>query len=137
MGEVISKQFDKAYGSYDAHLDMEMDYATGHVKFIPRGCKVVMFDSTKYLMDLLGIPCAKHKERDFTELRRGYGKWTTYQVTASLAGTKKPQLYVMHSMYVYSDLIEAQPVGDVEAPLLGIAPVGTAQPGERDRKSVV
>jgi hypothetical protein len=38
---------------------------------------------------------------------------------------------VMYSMYVCSDLIEAQPVGDIEAPLSGIVPVGTAQPVER------
>jgi hypothetical protein len=131
VGEMISKQFDKAYGSYNAHLDMEMDYATGYVRFIPRGCKVIMFDTTKYLMDLLGMPCAKHTETDFTSLKAAYGKWTTYQVTMTLEGTKKRHLDVMHSMCVYSDMIEAQPVGDVEAPLLGIVPVGSAQPGER------
>jgi hypothetical protein len=131
VGEVISKQFDLAYGMYDAHLDTEMDYATGYVKLVPRGCKVVVFDTTKYLMDLLGIPCVKHTETDYTRINSAYGKWTTYKVTGSLQGTKKPHLDVMHSMYVYSDLIEAQPVGDVEAPLLGIVPCGSAQPGDR------
>jgi hypothetical protein len=131
VGEFISKQFEKVYGLYNAHLDMEMDYTTGFIKFVPRGCKVIMFDTTKYLMNLLGIPCTKHTETDYTSLDSAYGKWTTYKVSGSLQGNKKPHLDVMHSMYVYSDLIEAQPVGDVEAPLLGIAPVGTAQPGER------
>ena len=34
-------------------------------------------------------------------------------------------------MYVYSDVIERQPVGDTDAPLLGIVPVGDAAPGHR------
>jgi hypothetical protein len=51
VGEVTYKQFDKAYGSHDAHLNMEMDCATGYVKFIPRGCKVVTFDTTKYALE--------------------------------------------------------------------------------------
>ena len=34
-------------------------------------------------------------------------------------------------MYVYSDVIERQPVGDSDAPLLGIVPVGDAAPGSR------
>jgi hypothetical protein len=119
VGEIIPKQLAEACGMYNAHLDMEMDYATGYAKFIPRSCKVIMFHTSKYLMELLGTPCAKHTERNFTSYKREYGKWTTYQVSKSLQRTKKPHLDVMHSMYVYSDLIEAQPVGDVEAPLLG------------------
>jgi hypothetical protein len=126
--EVISRQFEQAYGSHNAHLDMEMDYTTGFVKFVPRGCQIIMFDTTTYLMNLLGIPCTKHTETDYAPVS---GIWTTYKVSQSLQGTKKPHLDVMHSIYVYSDLIEAQPVGDVEAPLLGIVPVGPAQPGER------
>jgi hypothetical protein len=55
----------------------------------------------------------------------------SYRSTVSLEGSKKPLLDVMHSMCRYPGMIEAQPVGDIEAPLLGIAPVGTAQPGER------
>jgi len=120
VGDVISKQFEKAYGSCGAHLDAELDYTTGFIKFVSRGCKVIMFDTTaKYLMNLLGIPCTKHTETDCTKLNSAYDKWTTYKVNGSLEGTKKPHLDVMHSMYVYSDMIEAQPVGDVEAPLLG------------------
>jgi hypothetical protein len=131
VGEYISKQFEKAYGSYGAHLDMEVDYTTGFVRFLPRGCKVFIFDTSKYLMGLLGLRCTMHTERDFTQYKSSYGIWRTYKVVESLQGTRKPQLDVVHSMYVYSDLIEAQPVGDVEAPLLGIVPIGSAEPGER------
>jgi len=131
VGEIISKQFEKAYGSHNAYLDMEVDYATGYAKLVPRGCQVVVFDTTKYLMDLLGIPSTKHTEMDYGVVRSEYGKWTTYKVSGSLQGTRKPRLDVIHSMHVYSDLIEAQPVGDIEAPLMGIVPIGSAQPGER------
>jgi hypothetical protein len=131
VGEVISRQFDNAYGTYGAHLEMEMDYATGYIKFKPRGCKVVMFDTTKYLTDLLGIPSTKFREEDYSTYRSEYGVTTLFMVSKSFAGNRKSRLEVMHSMYVYSDMIETQPVGDVEAPLLGIAPVGPAQPGER------
>jgi hypothetical protein len=131
LGDVISKQFEKAYGSYGAHLDAEVDFATGYFSLIARGCKVIVFDSTKYLLDILGISTTKHAERDFTVLKAAYGVWKLHKADLALLGTKKPQLDVMHSMYVYSSLIEAQPVGDAEAPLLGIVPCGSSQPGER------
>jgi hypothetical protein len=48
-----------------------------------------------------------------------------------LTGTRKPKLDVLHSMYVYGDVIERQLVGDSDAPLLGIVPVVDAVPGHR------
>jgi hypothetical protein len=100
VGEVASKQFDAAYGMHNSHLDMETDYATGYAKRIPRGRKVVMFDTKKYLMDLL-VCHVRITERLIIVVWKGnMANGLTYKVTGWLRGTKKPHQNVMHSMYV-------------------------------------
>ena len=50
-----------------------------------------------------------------------------YSYTLPLESEKPGSLEVLSSMFVYSNLVKYQMVGDTEAPLLGIVPI-TAQP---------
>jgi hypothetical protein len=110
--------------------DGEVDFTTGYVKLVPSRCQVILLDGDTYFAEILGLPATKVLERDFSSPQSERGRPATlYNV--DLTGTRKPKLDVLHSMYVYSDVIERQPVGDTDAPLLGIVPVGNMAPGNR------
>jgi len=128
--EHIRKHFDLAFGRFGASLDGEVDFTTGYVKLIPSRCQVILLDGNTYFADILGLPTTKVKERDYSAIRGGHGR-PAKLFSVDPIGTRKPKLDVLHSMYVYSDVIERQPVGDTDAPLLGIVPVGNKAPGER------
>jgi hypothetical protein len=105
-------------------------FTTGYVKLIPSRCQVILQDGNTYCAEILGLPTTKVKEQDFSSLPSERGR-PAKLYTVELTGTRKPKLDVLHSMYVYSDVIERQPVGDTDAPLLGIVPAGNTTPGER------
>jgi hypothetical protein len=126
----IRKHFDLAFGRFGASLDGEVDFTTGYVKLIATRCEVILLDGDTYFADILGLPTTKVQERDFSSIGSGRGR-PAKLYTVDLIGTRKPKLDVLHSMYVYSDVIERQPVGDTDAPLLGIVPVGDTSPGSR------
>jgi hypothetical protein len=89
----------------------------------------MLFDSNTYFAEILGLPTTVVQEKDFSTIP---GRGTPAKLySVDLTGTRKPKLDVLHSMYVYSDVIECQLVGDSNAPLLGIVPVGDAAPGHR------
>ena len=122
----VSKLFDLAFHRYGgASLDFEVDVNTGYVKFMAARCTVLILSDGTYFADLLGLP---NKELKSTEIPGGR-QLRLHEVV--LAGTRKPQLDLVNSMWVYTDVIEQQPVGDTEAPLLGIVPVGGVSSGQR------
>jgi hypothetical protein len=127
--EHFSKHFDLAFNRYGASLDYEVSFSTGYVKLLPSRCSIILMDAGTYFAELLGLPSKLVKTRDYTPIGPTGRLARLYELT--LDGTRKPKLDVLHSMYVYSDVIERQPVGDTDAPLLGIVPVGDASPGHR------
>jgi hypothetical protein len=126
----VSRLFDLAFSRYGASLDCEVDFTTGYAKLTPSRCNIMLMLGDTYFAELLGMPTSRVKARDYTGVGGDRGR-PAVLYTVALQGTRKPKLDVLHSMYVYSDVIERQPVGDADAPLLGIVPVGDAAPGHR------
>jgi hypothetical protein len=126
----VSRLFDLAFSRYGASLDCEVDFTTGYAKLTPSRCNIMLMLGDTYFAELLGMPTSRVKARDYSGVGGDRGR-PAVLYTVTLTGTRKPKLDVLHSMYVYSDVIERQPVGDTDAPLLGIVPVGDAQPGHR------
>ena len=88
-------------------------------------------DGGTYFAEVLGLPSKKVAERDYNDPTFGDRARLARLCELELSGKRKPKLDVTHSMYVYSDIVEPQSVGDSEAPLLGIVPVGEGSPGHR------
>ena len=128
LGKEICRQFARAFASHDVHLHFHLDYETGFASFTASRAKVVVLLDSLYLATLLGMETRKLIDQDY----KGSAPTTTnYKVfLMKVAGTAKPRLDVVNSLYVYSDITKYQAVGDVEAPLLGIVPV-QGDPGSR------
>ena len=126
----VSRLFDLAFSRYGASLDYQVDFTTGYAKFVASRCNVILVDGGTYFAGLLGLPNKRVAYRDYTAISAERGRPASLYAV-ELTGSRKPGLDVLHSMFVYSDVIERQPVGDSDAPLLGIVPVGSVAPGHR------
>ena len=86
-------------------------------------CALYLFTENVPLVHALGLP---PKAIDQLEP-------TVYQLEN--VGTKTPRFDAVHSLYIYSDIVKEQRVGDTTAPLLEIVPV-KGVPGNRIHHSV-
>jgi hypothetical protein len=131
MLDHFTRLFDMAFTHYGATLGYEVSFTTGFVKLIPSRCSIMMFEAGTYFADLLGLPSKLAKKMDYSRITTMKGAREASVYAISLEGTRKPRLDVLHSIYVYSDVVESQPVGDTEAPLLGVVPIGDVAAGHR------
>lgn len=70
--------------------------------------------SPKTMMDIMGFQ---------TSIIRPPAENKDYHVTQMKTAERAPQFENVPSMYIYTDIIQYQMVGDVKAPLLGVLPV--------------
>ena len=110
---------------YSMNMGIAVDGVTGRLTFRIDNpyCGLYMFTESASLVHALGLP---PKAIDRLE-PAVYG--------LDLAGTKTPRFDAVHSLYVYSDIVKEQRVGDSMAPLLEIVPV-RGVPGNRIHYSV-
>lgn len=116
----IQDEFNEAF---DPRLRVRMrfemvDNMVQMYMFAPSFHKVLV--ETDYLCSILGLRKSTLMSDD---------TFTLYEVQP--VGFRRPRLESVHSLYVYTDLIQYQAVGDTDAPLLGIVPVSDKASGAR------
>jgi hypothetical protein len=110
---------------YLSNMGIAVDGATGRVTFRIDNLQLglYMFTDSVPLVHALGLSPKAIDKRDPT----------VYNL--NIVGTKTPRFDTIHSLYVYSDIVKEQRVGDTMAPLLEIIPV-RGVPGNRIHFSV-
>jgi hypothetical protein len=114
--------FNMLFGGtrYQTNMGIAVDGATGRITFRVDNtmAALYMFTESPSLVHTLGLtPKAIDKSQPAV-----YG--------LSLEGGKTPRFDAVHSLYVYSDIVKEQRVGDSMSPLLEIVPV-KGVPGNR------
>jgi hypothetical protein len=110
---------------YSANMGLHVDGSTGRLTFRIDNlqCGLYMFTDSVPLVHALGLtPKAIDRVEPVV-----YG--------LNIVGTKTPRFDAIHSLYVYTDIVKEQRVGDTMAPLLEIIPV-KGVPGNRIHFSV-
>jgi hypothetical protein len=110
---------------YDAHMGALIDGGTGRLTFRNENGNIALYLFTEQaaLVHTLGLP------------PKAIDTLTPAVYALANAGTKTPRFEAVHSLYVYSDIVKEQRVGDTTAPLLEIVPV-KGVPGNRIHYSV-
>ena len=110
---------------YLSNMGIAVDGATGRITFRIDNLQLglYMFTENVPLVHALGLSPTAIDKKDPAV----YG--------LNIAGTKTPRFDAVHSLYVYSDIVKEQRVGDTMAPLLEIVPV-RGVPGNRIHFSV-
>jgi hypothetical protein len=110
---------------YDAHMGALIDGGTGRLTFRNENGNIALYLFTEQaaLVHTLGLP------------PKAIDSLTPAVYALANAGTKTPRFEAVHSLYVYSDIVKEQRVGDTTAPLLEIVPV-KGVPGNRIHYSV-
>jgi hypothetical protein len=117
----IVDEFERLYGNprYNTHMEAIIKGADGTLsfKFTPSTNVVHMYTQEPFILNTLG----------FIGVDKTHGE-PLYAM--NLVGVKTPRFDSVQSLYVYSDIVKPQHVGDTLAPLLDIVPVQGA-PGQR------
>ena len=110
---------------YLSNMGLAVDGATGRLTFRIDNlqCGLYLFTESVPLVHALGLPPKAIDKLDPPVYGLG------------IVGTKTPRFDAVHSLYVYSDIVKEQRVGDSMAPLLEIVPV-RGVPGNRIHYSV-
>ena len=110
--EYITKQFDEKFLTISPPLRLKYDIENGRVRFVCESTKLTMIANTPYLFARLGLPVTKI-------VQDGVALHTVFHYTR---GTSRAYLDDLHSIFVYSDIIDYQIVGNSKATLLGVFP---------------
>ena len=110
---------------YAMNMGIAVDGITGRITFRidHTQCSLHMFTENVPLVHTLGLP------------PKAIDKLEPPVYSLDNVGTKTPRFDAVHSLYVYSDMVKEQRVGDTMAPLLEIVPV-KGVPGNRLHYSV-
>jgi hypothetical protein len=110
---------------YSTNMGLGIDGATGRMTFRVDNmmAALYMFTESPPLVHALGLPPKAIDNKEPTVYGLG------------LEGSKTPRFDAVHSLYVYSDIVKEQRVGDSMSPLLEIVPV-KGVPGNRVHYSV-
>jgi len=124
--EMVS-QFNKVFEPrYNLRLHVELR-KSGMIAFaLSNGKPVTFYTNSTYIGKVLGLPST---EQSITVSRSEPERRVTIHKLSS-SGTQTPKLDSVQALYIYSDIIAHQHVGDIMAPLLAYVDVEKS-PGER------
>lgn len=116
LGLEICSVFRSVFAQhFDVELKCTIDPKLSKLMFSFVGVlEAYIYCNNDYLFNLLGILNGQKHTLDPSMTFRKYSK--------SFQSSRKPHLELVPSMYLYSDIIKYQMVGDIEAPLLGVLP---------------
>ena len=105
---------------YDMYMRFNVDGVTGQLAFRIDNimCALYLFTESASLVHALGLP------------PKTIDHLTPVVYSLDNKGSKTPRFDAIHSLYVYSDIVKEQHVGDSMSPLLEIVPV-KGVPGNR------
>jgi hypothetical protein len=123
----VISSFDSMFGGtrYSMNMGLAVDGDTGRItlRIDHLNCGLYMFTESPSLVHTFGLPPT------------AVDKLEPPVYSLDVVGTKTPRFDKVHSLYVYSDIVKEQRVGDTMAPLLEIVPV-RGVPGNRVHYSV-
>ena len=115
VGKYVSTQFIKLFPkTKNVTLDFQYDKIKKRARFVLKGGQGYLFSDDDYLMNHLGMDFGTKKKL----LGRSFYEYMLYGF-----GESEPFLEDISTMYIYSDLIEYQLVGDTQVPLMGVFPI--------------
>ena len=129
--QTIANTFDRALNDFRCGLSIRANSNTGclEMKFI--GWRGAVYTTSMYLPNLLHIPAYAIHPHTFNKAIHGFygtAPWFRFgeKGKAEIVGTSAPRFRDVHAIYVYTDLIKPQVVGNIYAPLMAIVPVKAA-----------
>ena len=141
LGVIINNQYQRGLytsstpsraGKQELLLEFSHDIFTGCARLQyygnarPPGIRIKLKTKSRYLLStILGFPCEPTGtgKKDMSALSTSTSQPSSFTYTLPLESTKRCTLEILSSIFVYSNLVRYQMVGDTEAPLLGIVPI--------------
>ena len=132
---LLSSSTPSRAGKQEFFLEFTHDIFTGRARLQyygnarPPGIQIKFKTKSTYLLStILGFPfdpLATGKQQ-INAITTVSSQPPSYTYTLPLESTKRCALEIISSIFVYSNLVRYQMVGDTEAPLLGIVPITTS-----------
>ena len=118
LGKYIAAKFNVLTSKMaNVKLTFQYDNFEKTAEFKVSGCKCILFSEDDYLMSHLGYIAGKQNYKK--QLGRDY---VEYDLSGG-PGTREPFLDDMTTIYVSTDLVEYQLVGNTQVPLMGVFPI--------------